>query len=171
MDKLYYVVCEEKDQALFEGRFQGRTRGAAIKFLKQQLGRPTLGGTVFTVTEIPVPLIREIVEAILKGEPVMTPTPAAEVAVEAQPAGTPERFDAYSKPEAEAEPEAEPEPAPTADVEDAKKPDWAEVRRFYTKCRKAKPPVSARASIKQTADRFGISFYTVKTRISREGWK
>ena len=61
MDKLYYIVCEEKDTTLFEGRYQGRTRGAALKFLKQSLGRKSMNGLVFTITEIPVPLIREIV--------------------------------------------------------------------------------------------------------------
>lgn len=61
MDKLYWIICEEKGVTLFEGRFQGRTRGGAIKFLKDQIGRPGLNGTVFTVTEIPVPLIRETV--------------------------------------------------------------------------------------------------------------
>ena len=77
MDKLYYIVCEEKGATLFEGRFQGRTRGGAIKFLKEQIGRPGLNGTVFTITEIPVPLIIEIVEAIMKGESVLTgSTPA-----------------------------------------------------------------------------------------------
>ena len=37
MDKLYYILCEEKGATLFEGRFQGRTRGEAIKFLKEQI--------------------------------------------------------------------------------------------------------------------------------------
>ena len=55
MDKLYYIVCEEKGTTLFEGKFQGRTRGAAIKFLKAQIGRQSLAGVVFTITEIPVP--------------------------------------------------------------------------------------------------------------------
>ena len=67
MDKLYYIVCEEKGATLFDGKFQGRTRGAAIKFLKAQIGRQSLAGVVFTVTEIPVPIIREIVGAIMKG--------------------------------------------------------------------------------------------------------
>ena len=67
MDKLYYIVCEDNETTLFEGRYQGRTRGAALKFLKQSLGRKSLNGLVFTITEIPVPLIREIVAEILAG--------------------------------------------------------------------------------------------------------
>ena len=26
MDKLYYIVCEDNETTLFEGRYQGRTR-------------------------------------------------------------------------------------------------------------------------------------------------
>lgn len=83
MNKLYWIVCDDKDTNVFEGRFQGRTRGEALKFLKQSLGRKSLCGLVFTITEIPVPLIREIVAEILSGEmpaaaatPTPTPAPA-----------------------------------------------------------------------------------------------
>jgi hypothetical protein len=58
MKKLYYIVCDDKDHTLFEGRYQGRTRGEALKFLKLTIGRKNLNGLVFTITEIPVPLIR-----------------------------------------------------------------------------------------------------------------
>ena len=146
MDKLYYIVCEEKGVTLFEGRFQGRTRGGAIKFLKEQIGRPGLNGTVFTITEIPVPLIREIVEAILKGEPVPTGTNAAVTAKPAEP--KPERFDAFQKTE-----------EPTASL--APLTDWKAVKQFYGKCH----------SPNKTAEEFGLSVNTVKARIRREGWK
>jgi hypothetical protein len=67
MNKLYWIVCDDKETNVFEGRYQGRTRGEALKFLKQSIGRKTLNGLVFTITEIPVPLIREIVAEILAG--------------------------------------------------------------------------------------------------------
>ncbi|HPA19659.1 MAG TPA: hypothetical protein PLU30_18065 [Verrucomicrobiae bacterium] len=148
MDKLYYIVCEEKGATLFEGKFQGRTRGAAIKFLKAQIGRQSLAGVVFTVTEIPVPIIREIVEAIMRGEPIAAPTAASPAAPVAQP--EPEakvvRFDAFEKPEAPANGDG--------DVR------WAEIRRFYKECR----------SPKKTAQRFCVSVNTIKARVRREGW-
>ncbi len=68
MNKLYWIGCDDKDTNQFEGRFQGRTRGEALKFLKQSLGRKNLCGLVFTITEIPVPMIREIVAEILRGK-------------------------------------------------------------------------------------------------------
>jgi hypothetical protein len=150
MDKLYWIVCEEKGATLFEGRFQGRTRGAAIKFLKEQIGRPGLNGTVFTITEIPVPLIREIVEAIMKGQPAPTTTA---VAAPVKPAESkPERFDPYTKPETE-KAELSASLAPLT--------DWKAVKRFYRDCH----------SPGKTAVEFGLSVNTVKARIRREGWK
>jgi hypothetical protein len=149
MDKLYYIVCEEKGETLFEGRFQGRTRGAAMKFLKEQIGRAGLGGTVFTITEIPVPLIREIVEAVMKGQPIPTGATAA-TTKPAEP--KPQRFDAYTKPEA-------PKVEPGASL--APLTDWKAVKAFYGKCH----------SPSKTAAEFGLSVNTVKTRIRREGWK
>ncbi|MFQ3577774.1 MAG: hypothetical protein SNJ52_02035 [Verrucomicrobiia bacterium] len=157
MDKLYYIVCEEKDSTLFEGRFQGRTRGAAMKFLKEQIGRPSLNGTVFTVTEIPVPLIREIVEAIMKGEQIPTGT---SVVTAPQPEPKPERFDAFERHNefpVESN-DLDDGPSPTPEPESG--PDWNAIREFYKACK----------SPKAVAEQFGISINTVKARMRREGW-
>jgi hypothetical protein len=150
MDKLYYIVCEEKGETLFEGRFQGRTRGAAMKFLKDQIERPSLNGTVFTVTEIPVPLIREIVQAIMKGEEI---TGTMALLKKAEPT-KPARFDAF-----ESKPQPPVEAASTNGLP-AENTDWKMVRKFYRDCR----------SPKTTADQFGLSINTVKARIRREAW-
>ena len=167
MDKLYWMVCEDKDTTLFEGRYQGRTRGAALKFLKETLGRKSLNGLVFTITEIPVPLIREIVTEILAEEnttvtakvvPLNAPEPA-------RPAG---RFDAFAEAAEASSPPAE-DPAPkkptkksTAKVGNPGHGDdfWTEVHAFWKDCR----------SIKQTAEKFALSPNSVKTRARREGW-
>ena len=169
MDKLYYIVCEDNDTTLFEGRYQGRTRGAALKFLKQTLGRKSLNGLVFTITEIPVPLIREIVAEILAGSdgmaasnvvPLKAPEPEPKV----------ERYDAFAE---AGEPDSPPSdtPAPkkpaqkkrTAKVGNPGLGDdlWSKARDFWKECR----------SIKQTAEKFGLSPNTVKTRARRENWR
>lgn len=146
MDKLYYIVCEEKGETLFEGRFQGRTRGAALKFLKEQIGRQHLNGTVFTITEIPVTVIREIVQEILSGKVTALPVPVA------------------AEPELQAESEAQPEPVPQPEEEPQSEatgqPDWNAVKAFYKKTR----------SPKQTAETFGITINTVNGRARRGGW-
>jgi hypothetical protein len=148
MDKLYWIACDDKDATLFEGRYQGRTRGEALKFLKQSLGRKSLCGLVFTITEIPVPLIREIVAEILGGElPSAAPTP------------TP----------APVEPEPEtPLAKPTPVASDGKPGNpgfgddlWTQARAYWEECR----------CIRKTAEKFGLSQNSVKTRARREGWR
>jgi len=171
MNKLYYVVCEEKETTLFEGRYQGRTRGGAMKFLKQAIGRKTLNGLVFTITEIPVPLIREIVAEMLAGSDggtVANVTAAANVVPITRPEPEPkaERFDAFAK---KAEPEVKPkQPDPPQTGRKGSKINlghgeafWLEVRAFYDDCR----------SPKRTAERFGVPYNSVKTRALRENWR
>lgn len=169
MNKLYWIVADDKETNVFEGRYQGRTRGEALKHLKQSIGRKTLNGLVFTITEIPVPLIREIVAEILAGGDGNV-TPAANVVPLTRPVPDPNpgRYDAFAD-------AAEPEPTPaeaTPPMAKASKPakkvgnpghgdvQWQKVRTHWEKCR----------SIKQTAEKFGLSPNSVKTRARREGW-
>ena len=163
MNKLYWIVCEDKDTTLFEGRYQGRTRGAALKFLKETLGRKSLNGLVFTITEIPVPLIREIVTEILtEGNLTSTANVVPLKGPEPDPAAG--RFDAFAEAAEASSPPAE-APAPkksTAKVGNPGHGDdfWTEVHAFWKDCR----------SIKQTAEKFALSPNSVKTRARREGW-
>jgi len=171
MNKLYWIVCDDKETNVFEGRYQGRTRGEALKFLKQAIGRKTLNGLVFTITEIPVPLIREIVAEILAGGDGSNVAPAANVVPLTRPAteASPGRYDAFAD-------AAEPEPTPaeaTPPKAKASKPAkkvgnpghgdelWSQVRAHWEECR----------SISQTAAQFGLSPNSVKTRARRENWK
>ena len=176
MNKLYYIVCDDKNTNVFEGRYQGRTRGEALKFLKQSLGRKSLNGLVFTITEIPVPLIREIVAEMLAGSNggiVASATPAANVVPITRPEAEPkaERFDAFTDAAdvtvtpAKATPTKKSKPAPKANAAKVGNPGhgddyWQKVRAHWEKCR----------SIKETAEKFGLSPNTVKTRAYREGW-
>ena len=168
MNKLYWIVADDKETNVFEGRYQGRTRGEALKFLKQSLGRKTLNGLVFTITEIPLPLIREIVAEILAGGDGSNATPAANVVPLTRPEAesSPGRYDAFAD-------AAEPEPTPAeAPPPKASKPakkvgnpghgddHWSQVRAYWLECR----------SVKQTAEHFGLSPNSIKTRSRREGW-
>ena len=149
MDKLYWIVCDDKDTTLFEGRYQGRTRGEALKFLKQSLGRKSLCGLVFTITEIPVPLIREIVAEILGGKlPAAAPTPVKAAPVEPEPE-TP-----LAKPTPVASDGKPGNPGFGDDL-------WAQARAFWEECR----------CIRKTAEKFGLSPNSVKTRARREEWR
>ena len=163
MNKLYWIVCDDKETNVFEGRYQGRTRGEALKFLKQSIGRKTLNGLVFTITEIPVPLIREIVAEILAEGSNATPVANIVPLTRPEPEAGPGRYDAFAD---AAEPE--PTPAEATPPTPAKKvgnpghgdEHWSQVKAHWLECR----------SVKQTAEHFGLSPNTLKTRIRREGW-
>lgn len=170
MNKLYWIVCDDKETNVFEGRYQGRTRGEALKFLKQNIGRKTLNGLVFTITEIPVPLIREIVAEILAGGDGSNATPAANVVplTRPEPEVSPGRYDAFAD-AAEPEPTpAEAKPPKAKASKPAKKvgnpghgdDHWSQVKAYWLECR----------SVKQTAEHFGLSPNSIKTRSRREGW-
>lgn len=168
MNKLYWIVCDDKDTNVFEGRYQGRTRGEALKFLKQSLGRKTLNGLVFTITEIPVPLIREIVAEILAGGDGSNVAHVSNVVPLTRPEASPGRYDAFadaaeSEPTpAEATPPKAKAPKPAKKVGNPGHGDehWSQVRAHWEESR----------SVKQTAEHFGLSPNTLKTRIRREGW-
>jgi hypothetical protein len=166
MNKLYWIVCDDKETNVFEGRYQGRTRGEALKFLKQSIGRKTLNGLVFTITEIPVPLIREIVAEILAEGSNATPAANIVPLTRPDPEASPGRYDAFAD---AAEPEPTPaETTPPTPPTPAKKvgnpghgdDHWSQVKAYWLECR----------SVKQTAEHFGLSPNTLKTRIRREGW-
>ena len=170
MNKLYYIVCDDKETNVFEGRYQGRTRGEALKFLKQSIGRKTLNGLVFTITEIPVPLIREIVAEILAGGDGSNVAHVANIVplTRPEPEASPGRYDAFAD-AVESEPTpAKAKPPKAKSAKPSKKvgnpghgdKQWAKVRTHWEKSR----------SVKQTAEHFGLSPNTLKTRIRREGW-
>ena len=163
MNKLYWIVCEEGDTALFEGRHQGRTRGAALKFLKEQIGRKSLGGLVFTITEIPVPLIREIVAEILGGNlpaAASSPEPASDVEAHDLPADAAQAKVTPFKGSRPAKVKATPasnkvgNPGFGDDL-------WTQARAFWEECH----------CIRKTAEKFGLSPNSVKTRARREEWR
>ena len=171
MNKLYWIVCEEGDTTLFEGRHQGRTRGSALKFLKGQIGRKSLGGLVFTITEIPVPLIREIVAEILAGGslpataasnvvPITGPEPDPDVKPHDLPTDAAPSTVTPSKGSRSAKVKATPASSKVGNPghgDDL----WTQARAFWEDCR----------CIRKTAEKFGLSPNSVKTRARREEWR
>lgn len=69
MNRLYHVLCTNRKRVVYEAKILCRTRKAAMDMLKEQIGRRNLAGLTYAVSEIPVEIIREIVESILKGKP------------------------------------------------------------------------------------------------------
>jgi hypothetical protein len=164
MDKLYWIACDDNEATLFEGRYQGRTRGSALKFLKESIGRKSLNGLVFTITEIPVPLIREIVaESLATGNvaPVTGSGPDSKVEHHA-PAS--DAAEAMVTPSEANEPPVK--PTPVASDGRPGNPGfgddlWSQARAYWNECR----------CIRKTAEKFGLSQNSVKTRARREEWR
>ena len=179
MNKLYWIVCENMDATLFEGRFQGRTRGAAIKFLKTALGRSSLKGLVFTISEIPVHLIREIVAEMLSipldniGSGILPAVRVEEINLPENKLET-DNVDQVSAgivkptlPNGQAAAQGSVDAVPSGkDMRKVGNPGhgddfWSEVHIFWKKCR----------SIKETSLKFGLSQNSIKTRARRDGWR
>ncbi len=70
LNKYYHILCTNGNSVVYEGRFQCPTRTAAIALLREKVGRRSLTGLVYTVTEMPIEVIREIVEAIMNKKPI-----------------------------------------------------------------------------------------------------
>lgn len=160
MNKLYWIVCEEAEQTLYEGRYLGRTRGAAMKHLKEQLGRSSLSGLVFSITEIPVPLIKEIVREILAGTgleitegrlPIEETHPVGTGPNLSEPEQEPERFDAFT---------AEPEQSSISNRQSSISHDWDAIKAVYMEGR----------GPKDIAESMNVPINTLRKRITRDGW-
>ncbi|MEY4568760.1 MAG: hypothetical protein RLZZ398_199 [Verrucomicrobiota bacterium] len=162
MTKLYWIVCDDRNSTIYEGRYQGRTRAAAIKFLKATLGRSSLKNLVFTITEIPVPLIREIVIEVL--ETLQRDVKNRDSLLNGRPT-----FDSQSHQSTAAGDDVLVKGTPAPARKSERKVGnpglgddfWKEVQACWIDCR----------SIKQTAIKFQLSQNSVKTRARREGWR
>jgi hypothetical protein len=177
MTKLYWIVCEDNDSTLFEGRYMGRTRGSAIRFLKSALDRSSLKGLVYTVTEIPVPLIREIVTEMLASmigianngdRPNGDNSGAHDCSSRSVTISGDLSISGNQQPVNLGGPSISQSPSATRKPSGRKVGNpglgddfWQEVRAHWESCR----------SIKQTAIKFKLSQNSVKTRARREGWR
>lgn len=65
MDKFFHILCTDSTRVIYEGRFQCPTRASALNILRDKIGKQNLCGLTYTVTEIPIEIIREVVDAIL----------------------------------------------------------------------------------------------------------
>lgn len=65
-NKFYHILCTSGDKVVYEGRFQCVSRSAAMKLLREKVGRQNLYGLIYTVTEIPIEILREIVDALYR---------------------------------------------------------------------------------------------------------
>lgn len=170
MNKLFWIVCEDGRSTLFEGRHQSRTRSSAVRYLKNTLGRSSLKGLDYSITEIPVPLIREIVAEILTSMNVHGGGgvhPRDEQSSISQPTLRSDNSSTQGPINHPCESGLQERRNPLKNnglkVGNPGFGDdfWREVRAYWNAC----------GSIKQTSIRFKLSQNSVKTRALREGWR
>lgn len=187
MNRLFKIVASRAGRVVFDDRVEAATPRVARETLRERLGLSSLTGVVYAITEIPVELIHEIVNAriaeVLSSTPGQPPIDLNRVIaatvedavatrlrqiderlgrIESAAPSEPRRFDAFRRPQSTdvitCDQRAVTPPATVAVA--SSEPDWAAIREFYR----------TTGSPKQTAARFDLSINTVKARIQREGW-
>jgi hypothetical protein len=180
MSKLFKVIASRAGQIVIDDRLEAKTPREARVLMRNRLGLSSLTGLVYAITEIPVDLIREVVNArmaeVMSSAPDQPPIDLSRViaatvddvvttrlrALEERvkqleterESGSRRRFDAFIR---SAPPTPEPLPSPTPEPAG---PDWTAIRAFYAET----------GSPKQTAARFNLPINTVKARVTRERW-
>jgi hypothetical protein len=153
MKRTYKLIASRGTEIVFDDRLQADTPRDARKELKRLLGLQSLSGIVYSITEIPVDLIREIVDAriaeIAGGDPldIILPADIKEAVMEHL---TPilRRLTA-PEPPTHTNPLV---PIPTL--------DWNLVKRHF---RRYRNPLA-------TAAKYGINLTELNARANREGW-
>lgn len=82
MNHTFKLIASRGTEILFDGRIDAPTPREARKRLKDQLGLTSLSGIVYSITEIPVDLIREIVDARIAELTGHQPDPVEELPAE-----------------------------------------------------------------------------------------
>ena len=164
MKRTYKMIASRGTEIVFDDRLQADSPRDARRELKKLLGLQSLSGIVYSITEIPVDMIREIVDAriaeLAGGAPLQTPVPADIEAL------VMDRLKPILRRLAELEqtPEQPQRPTrfdPLAILPDTPpEPDWNLVRRHF---RRYGDP-------RKTAEKYGLSLRDLNARARREGW-
>jgi hypothetical protein len=164
MKRTYKLIASRGNEIVFDDRLQADSPRDARREMKKLLGLQSLSGIVYSISEIPVDLIREIVDAriaeLAGGAPLTTPVPAdveALVMERLQPIlrrlATLEQTPDEPAPVTRFDPLAA-LPEPTAE------PDWNFVKRHFRRY----------GNPEATAAKYGIGIRELKARAKREGW-
>jgi hypothetical protein len=166
MKRTYKLIASRGNEIVFDDRIQADTPRNARNELKKLLGLASLSGIVYSITEIPVDLIREIVDAriaeLADGAPIKTSLPPEleELVMERLKPILSRLVRLDKMPEEPAAPSSQFDPL--VDLPDSTtEPDWALVKRHY---RRYGDP-------SKTAFKYAISIRELKARARREGWE
>ena len=190
MNRTYKLIASRGTEIVFDGRIEAAGPRDARRRMKELLGLQSLSGIVYSITEVPVDLIRQIVDAriaeVMGGAEVNAAAPAdLAAAVAAQlapilrrlealeqsgpaPAAQSTRFDPLaSLPPPAPEPESEeqtapaPEPIPQPEPEPPAGLNWAQIKAHLRRYRRPE----------RTAELYGITRRQLEARAAAEGWQ
>jgi hypothetical protein len=164
MKRTYKLIASRGDDIVFDDRVHADTPRHARQEMKKLLGLDSLSGIVYSITEIPMDLIRKIVDAriaeLAGGAPLQSPVPAdVEALVMERLQPILRRLSAL-----EQLPDAPPRSTrfdPLANLPDTSpEPDWNLVKRHLRRYRLPH----------KTADKYGVPVNQLITRARLEGW-
>ena len=185
MNRTYKLIASRGTEIVFDGRIEAAGPRDARRRMKELLGLQSLSGIVYSITEVPVDLIRQIVDAriaeVMGGAEVNAAAPAdLAAAVAAQlapilrrlealeqsgpaPAAQSTRFDPLaSLPPSAPEPEPPaPEPIPQPEPEPPAGLNWAQIKAHLRRYRRPE----------RTAELYGITRRQLEARAAAEGWQ
>ena len=160
MKRTYKLIASRGNEIVFDDRIRTDTPRDARRELKKLLGLQSLSGIVYSITEIPVDLIREIVDARIAE--LAGGAPLANCGLQISDCGLKSLRRLATLEQAPAE-----EPAPIARFdplaalpEPAADPDWNLVKRHFRRY----------GNPEATAAKYGIGIRELKARAKREGW-
>ncbi|MCF7733181.1 MAG: hypothetical protein K9N23_15935 [Akkermansiaceae bacterium] len=154
MKRTYKLIASRGNEIVFDDHLQADTPRDARKELKKLLGLQSLSGIVFAITEIPVNLIRSLVDAriaeIAGGDPldIILPDDVKDVVIE------------HLTPILSRLATPEPPTTPFDPQVDLPAPNWGLIKRHYRRY----------GNPEATAAKYGIDLETLETRANEEGW-
>jgi hypothetical protein len=168
MNRTYKLIASRGTEVIFDDRLHAESPRAARREMKKLLGLESLSGIVYSITEIPVDLIRQIVDArvaeLAGGAPMQSPVPPdVEALVMERLQPILRRLAALERTPDEPERPARFDPLailPDAPGE-ATEPDWHLVKRHF---RRYRDPA-------KTSAKYGIDVRDLNARARREGWE
>jgi hypothetical protein len=165
MNRTYKLIASRGTEVIFDDRIDAPTPRAARHELKNRLGLTSLSGIVYSITEIPVDLIRQIVDArvaeLAGGAPMQTPVPPdVEALVMERLQPILRRLAALERTPDEPERPARFDPLAIL-PETTPEPDWSLVKRHF---RRYRDPA-------KTAAKYDINVRDLNARARREGWE
>jgi hypothetical protein len=164
MKRTFKLIASRGNDIVFDDRLQADSPRDARREMKKLLGLESLSGIVYSITEIPVDLIREIVDAriaeLAGGAPIQTPVHAdVEALVMERLKPILRRLAALEQTPDEPERPARFDPLACL-PEPVAEPDWNLVKRHF---RRYGDPA-------KTAAKYGITVRDLNARARREGW-